>query len=138
MADATHESALTRYVNADGLKIAYRRFGQPGSVPLLMLNYFAAHMDNWDPVITNGFAAEGEVILFDYPGLGSSTGETPRMVEAMTTQVVAFGSTASCCGRALNLKVVDVVGFSLGGMIAIRIWFGVTFCWVQVRVAEKA
>jgi hypothetical protein len=44
MADATHESALTRYVNADGLKIAYRRFGQPGSVPLLMLNYFAAHM----------------------------------------------------------------------------------------------
>lgn len=111
MGDATHESARTRYVNVDGLNIAYRRFGQPGSVPLLMLNYFAAHMDNWDPAITNGFAAEGEVILFDYPGLGSSTGETPRTVEAMTTQVVAFG-------RALNLKVFDVVGFSLGGMIA--------------------
>jgi pimeloyl-ACP methyl ester carboxylesterase len=111
MVNDTHESAPTRYVNADGLQIAYRRFGPPGGVPLLMLNYFAAHMDNLDPAITNGFTAEGEVILFDYPGVGSSTGETPRTVEAMTTQFAAF------C-RALDLKAFDVVGSSLGGMIA--------------------
>lgn len=111
MASNTHESASTRYANVNGLQIAYRRFGPPVGVPLLMLNYFAAHMDNWDPAITNGFAAEGEVILLDYPGVGSSTGETPRTVEAMTAQLVAF------C-RALDLNVFDVMGFSLGGMIA--------------------
>ena len=79
MTGETHENAPTRLVDVDGLMIAYRRFGRPGGVPLLMLNYFAAHMDNWDPAITNGFAASREVILFDYPGVGSSTGENaPR------------------------------------------------------------
>jgi pimeloyl-ACP methyl ester carboxylesterase len=107
----THENAPTQFVKMDGLQIAYRRFGPREGVPVLMLNYFAAHMDNWDPAITNGFAAEDDVILHDYPGIGGSTGETPHTVGAMTTQLVSF------C-RALDLKVFDVVGFSLGGMIA--------------------
>ena len=67
-------------------------------------------MDDWDPEITNGFAETRDVIIFDYPGVGRSTGTNPSTVAKMTKDVVAF------C-RALELGSFDVVGFSLGGMI---------------------
>ena len=107
----THETAPTRFVEASGIRFAYRRFGRPGGTPLLLLNYFAANLDNWDPRVTNGFAAERDVILVDYPGIGGSSGETPSSVAALTKNCVEF------C-RALNLTRFDLVGFSLGGMIA--------------------
>src|SRR5215471_18513702 len=93
-----------------------RRFRRPGGLPLLLLNYFAANMDDWDPKVTNGFAAERHVILFDNAGVGSSTGEMPSTVAAMTKDCVDF-----CC--ALDLKNFDVVGFSLGGMVAQQLAF---------------
>lgn len=67
-------------VQVGNIRFAYRRFGPRGRTPLLLLNYFAANMDNWDPKVTNGFAAEFDVILVDYPGIGSSSGETPTTV----------------------------------------------------------
>ena len=78
---------------------------------MLLLNYFAANLDKWDPKVTNGVAAERDVILFDYPGIGGSSGETLSTVAALTKACVEF------C-RALNLTRLDVMGFSLGGMIA--------------------
>src|SRR5271156_7153973 len=105
----THETALTRFVEAGGIRFASRRFGRSGGTPLLLLNYFAAHMDNWDPKVTNGFASEHDVFLVDYPGIGRSSGETPSTVAALTNDCVAF------C-RAIDLTHVDVVGHSLGGM----------------------
>jgi len=111
MPQDTHETAPTRFVEAGGMRFAYRRFGRSGGTPLLLLNYFAANMDNWDPKVTNGFAAEHDVTLVDYPGIGGSSGETPSTVAALTKDCVDF------C-RAINLERFDVVGFSLGGMIA--------------------
>jgi pimeloyl-ACP methyl ester carboxylesterase len=107
----THETAPTRFVEAGSIRFAYRRFGRAGGPVLLLLNYFAANLDNWDPKVTNGLAADRDVILVDYPGIGGSSGETPSNVAALTTDCVEF------C-RALNLTRFDVVGFSLGGMIA--------------------
>src|SRR5215468_2585766 len=117
MSNNTHETAPTRFVQVGDVGFAYRRFGRPGGLPLLLLNYFAANMDSWDPKVTNGFAAEREVILFDNAGVGSSSGETPATVAAMTKGCVEF------C-RALDLRNIDVVGFSLGGMIAQQLAFG--------------
>jgi pimeloyl-ACP methyl ester carboxylesterase len=68
-------------------------------------------MDGWDPDVTNSFAADHEVILFDNAGVGASGGKTPQMVAEMAKHCVAF------C-RGLGLKQIHVVGFSLGGMIA--------------------
>jgi len=116
MSNDTHETAPTRLVQVGDARFAYRRFGRPGGLPLLLLNYFAANMDDWDPKVTNGFAAERDVILFDNAGVGSSTGETPSTVAAMTKDCVEF------C-RALDLRNIDVVGFSLGGMIAQQLAF---------------
>lgn len=111
MSNYTHETVLTRFIEAKGIRYAYRRFGKPGNVPLLFLQYFNANMDAWDPLVTNSLAADHEVILFDNAGVGTSGGETPFSVVEMTDHCVAF------C-RALDLNAINVVGFSLGGMIA--------------------
>jgi len=111
MSDHTHETVPTQFVEADGIRYAYRRFGRAGTVPLLFLGYFNSNMDGWDPAVTNSLAADNEVILFDNAGVAASGGETPCTVVQMTPQCVAF------C-RALGLKAIHVVGFSLGGMIA--------------------
>jgi pimeloyl-ACP methyl ester carboxylesterase len=116
MSNDTHETARTQFVQVGDVRFAYRRFGRRGGLPLLFLNYFAANMDDWDPKVTNGFAAVREVILFDNAGVGSSTGKTPSTVAAMTKDCVDF------C-RALDFKSFDIVGFSLGGMIAQQLAF---------------
>jgi pimeloyl-ACP methyl ester carboxylesterase len=107
----THETVPTQFAEADGIRYAYRRWGRRGTVPLLFLEFFNSNMDGWDPAVTNGLAADHQVILFDNAGVGASGGSTPYTVKEMVGNCVAF-----CC--ALGLKVIHVVGFSLGGMIA--------------------
>jgi pimeloyl-ACP methyl ester carboxylesterase len=107
----THDTVPTQFVEAKGIRYAYRRFGKPGTIPLLFLEYFDSNMDGWDPDVTNGLAADHEVILFDNAGVGASGGKTPNLVAEMAEHCAAF------C-RALGLKQIHVVGFSLGGMIA--------------------
>jgi pimeloyl-ACP methyl ester carboxylesterase len=111
MSNYTHETAPTQIVETNGVRYAYRRFGKAGTAPLLFLGYFNSNMDAWDPAVTNSLAADHEVILFDNAGVGASGGETPYTVAQMMPQCVAF------C-RALDLKAIHVLGFSLGGMIA--------------------
>jgi pimeloyl-ACP methyl ester carboxylesterase len=101
----------TRFVEADGIRFAYRRWGKSGGAPLVFMQYFSANLDDWDPQVTDGLAADCDVILFDNAGVASSGGATPGTVSEMTRDAVAF------CD-ALGLKRVNVVGFSLGGMIA--------------------
>lgn len=109
--DHRHETAPTQFIEASGIRYAYRRFGRASTVPLLFLGYFNSNMDAWDPEVTNGLAADHEVILFDNAGVGASAGETPNTVVEMTRHCAAF------C-RALGVKAIHVVGLSLGGMIA--------------------
>ena len=108
MTKQLHETAPTQFVQVGDNQVAYRRFGKRGAPTLLLLNYFAANMDDWDPKITNGLAAERDVIIFDYPGVGRSTGVSRSTVAAMTKDFVGF------C-EALDLNRFDIVGFSLGG-----------------------
>jgi pimeloyl-ACP methyl ester carboxylesterase len=111
MTNYSHETAPTQFVETQGIRYAYRRFGKPGTVPLLFLEYFNSNMDGWDPAVTNGLATDHEVILFDNAGVAASGGETTNTVMEMTPHCVAF------C-RALGLEAINIVGFSLGGMIA--------------------
>ena len=111
MSTDTALTVPTRFVEADGIRFAYRRWGKSGGAPLVFMQYFSGNLDDWDPQVTDGFAADYDVILFDNAGVGSSGGETPGTVSEMTRHAVAF------CD-ALGLKRVNAVGFSLGGMIA--------------------
>jgi pimeloyl-ACP methyl ester carboxylesterase len=99
---------------ANGVDFAYRRVGNRGGMPLVLGNYFAANMDNWDPLIVDGLATDRDVITFDYPGIGASTGATPANVAEFAQDCVGFL-------HALDLTTVDFLGFSLGGMIAQQI-----------------
>jgi pimeloyl-ACP methyl ester carboxylesterase len=111
MSTHTALTVPTRLIEVDGIRFTYRRWGKSGGFPLVFMNYFSGNLDDWDPLVTDGFAAEYDVILFNNSGVASSGGETPGAVSEMTRHALSF------CD-ALGLKEFDVVGFSLGGMIA--------------------
>jgi pimeloyl-ACP methyl ester carboxylesterase len=96
----THQTAPTQFVEANGIRFAYRRFGKPGGVPLLFNQHFTGTMDHWDPAVTDGFAKHREVILFNNAGISSSSGEVPTSIEGMAANAIAFI-------EALGLSKVD-------------------------------
>jgi len=97
-------------VDIDGTRFAYRQLGADTGVPVIFLNHLGAVLDNWDPRVVDGIAARHRVITFDNRGIGASQGSTPDSIEAMARDAVAFI-------RALGFEQVDLLGFSLGGMI---------------------
>jgi pimeloyl-ACP methyl ester carboxylesterase len=110
-AGITHNNAETLFVEAAGVGFAYRRFGSPAERPLVMLQHFRGNLDNWDRALTDGLAAEREVILVDYAGVGSSTGEPSHTIASTARQMIAFAD-------ALGLVEIDLLGFSIGGFVA--------------------
>jgi pimeloyl-ACP methyl ester carboxylesterase len=111
MTQHTHQTAPTQFVDAAGIRFAYRRFGKSAGVPLVFNMHFTGTMDHWDPAVTDGLAHDREVILFDNAGISSSSGEVPNSIEEMAANAAAFI-------RAVGLARVDVLGFSLGGLVA--------------------
>lgn len=111
MTTHTHQTAPTQFVEANGIRFAYRRFGKTGGVPIVMNIHFRGTMDHWDPAVTDGLAAQREVILFDNAGIGASTGETPSTIPGMATDAIAFI-------KALGIGKTDVLGYSVGGKVA--------------------
>jgi pimeloyl-ACP methyl ester carboxylesterase len=111
MTSHTHQTAPTHFVEANGVRFAYRRFGKTGGVPLVFNQHYTATMDHWDPAVTDGFAKNREVILFNNAGVSSSSGEVPATFADMGANAVAFI-------KALPLTKVDVLGFSIGGCVA--------------------
>jgi pimeloyl-ACP methyl ester carboxylesterase len=111
MAKDTHVTAPTRFVEANGIRYAYRRFGSESGTALVFLQHFRGGLDNWDPLVTDGLAQGRPVILFNNAGVASSSGETPNTIDAMGDHLAAFVN-------ALGLRQVDVLGFSIGGYVA--------------------
>ena len=104
----------TQFVEANGIRFAYRRGGKPGGIPLVFNQHFAGNLDNWDPAVLDGLTPEREVILFNNAGIASSTGEVPSTFAGMARNAEAFID-------ALGLKQIDLLGFSIGGMVAQQI-----------------
>ena len=90
VAKATHQTAPTQFVEANGIRFAYRRFGKAEGVPLVFNMHYLGTMDYWDPTVTDGLARDREVILFDNAGVSSSSGEVPTTFEQMGANAVAF------------------------------------------------
>src|SRR3981081_350059 len=86
----THQTAPTQSVEANGIRFAYRRFGKSGGVPLVFNMHFTGTMDHWDPAVTDGFAKDREVILFDNAGISRSSGEVPASIEEMAANAASF------------------------------------------------
>jgi pimeloyl-ACP methyl ester carboxylesterase len=103
--------AETQLIEAAEVEFAYRRFGRQTGVPLVMLQHFRGNLDNWDPTLITALATGREVIVVDYPGVGSSTGEPAPTIAASARQMITFVS-------ALGLTEIDLLGFSIGGFVA--------------------
>jgi pimeloyl-ACP methyl ester carboxylesterase len=110
---ASNTTAPTQLLKANDHSYAYRRFGGGPGLPLLFLQHFTGTLDNWDPAVTDPLAAGREVILFDNAGLGRSSGEVPTTVAAMARHAIAFL-------EVLGIETCDVLGYSLGGMVALQ------------------
>lgn len=104
-------TAPTQFIKGRKATYAHRRFGHGAGRPLLFLQHFMGTLDNWDPAVTDPLATEREVILFDNAGVGRSTGSVPHTVSDMSSDALDFV-------KALGIDRCDVIGFSLGGMVA--------------------
>lgn len=105
------KEAPTRTVDVGGVPFAYRELGPDSGVPVIFLHHLMAVLDDWDPRVIDGIAAQRRVIAFDNRGVGASGGSVPHTIEAMGRDAMAFI-------RALGLGQVDLLGFSLGGGVA--------------------
>lgn len=104
-------TAPTRFVTAGGVQFAYRTFGAPSVVPLLLCQRFRGTMDDWDPLFLDALAAQRSIIIFDNVGVGRSSGESPRSIAEMADYVLSF-----VC--ALRFDQIDLLGWSMGGAVA--------------------
>jgi len=106
-----YADAPIRLVAAEnGIEYAYRDLGQ-GELPLVLLQHFRGNLDNWDPALIDSLAASRRVVTFDNVGVGATSGETPRTVEAMAHGAIDFL-------EAMKLGRVDLLGFSIGSFVA--------------------
>jgi len=110
-ATVSNTTAPTQFITAGDNKYAYRQFGSGPGLPLLFLQHFTGTLDGWDPAVTDSLAIGRSVILFESAGIGRSNGKVPTTVAGMASHAMRFLD-------AIRLTQVDVLGFSLGGMVA--------------------
>jgi pimeloyl-ACP methyl ester carboxylesterase len=118
MSTASNEPLITSYAEAParavttaGTTYAYRELGPKGGIPVIFFVHLAATLDNWDPRIVDAIAKNRHVITFDQRGVGASTGTVPGTIEEAADHAYEFIT-------ALGFDKIDVLSFSMGGMIA--------------------
>jgi len=102
-------NSQTAFATLDQWQIAYRKFGV--GTPILFYNRFRGILDTWDPLFLDSLAANHEIVLFDYPGIGDSEGE----LSADMQEVAAVGIKLM---DYLGYKKFNVAGWSYGGLVA--------------------
>ena len=106
---STSISAPIQIIQVDSLKIAYKVIGT--GKPIIFLTRFRGTLNDWDPAFVDAVAKRYQVILFDAPGVGISTGIVPTSVTKWADQAVQFT-------RALGIDHAIYLGWSMGGAVA--------------------
>jgi pimeloyl-ACP methyl ester carboxylesterase len=109
----SNTTASTQFLEVNGHSYAYRRFGSGSGLTLLFLQHFTGTLDNWDPAVTDPLASGREIILFDNAGVGRSSGDVPATIAEMARHPRVFL-------KELGIETCDVIGYSLGGMVALQ------------------
>ncbi len=90
--------------------VGYREVGS--GPPLVLIMGYAGTMETWEPQLVDTLALRNRVVVFDNAGIGGTKAlPSPLTVDAMANQTSALIS-------ALGLGRADVLGWSMGGMIA--------------------
>jgi len=109
--ETSYTDVATQQVAAEnGIVYAFRDLGD-GDVPLVLLQHFRGSLDNWDPALVDALASDRRVVPFNNVGVASTTGATPSTIEAMARDAIAFV-------EAMRLERVDLLGFSIGSLVA--------------------
>jgi len=90
--------------------VGYRIVGS--GPPLVMITGYPTTMEDWDPRLVDALAKHYRVVIFDNAGIGDTQQlPGPLTIDAMARQTGALID-------ALRLSRPDVLGWSMGGMIA--------------------
>src|ERR1700722_7127386 len=90
--------------------VGYREIGS--GPPLVLIMGYAGTMETWEPQLVDTLARHFRVVIFDNAGIGGTRAlPSPLTIDAMADQTSALIS-------ALGLGRPDVLGWSMGGMIA--------------------
>ncbi|MFI7133700.1 alpha/beta fold hydrolase [Nonomuraea sp. NPDC050153] len=108
------DAAENLSVEGPSARFTYRRMGQRGGVPLVLLNRFRGTIDWWDSEFLDYLATKHDVIVFDNVGIGYTTGEPRDSLEGFAEGAIEFI-------QALGLAQADLLGWSLGGIVAQRV-----------------
>lgn len=100
----------TKKIRVDDIEMAYKIFGK-GS-PILLINGYSAPLDFWDPTLVERLASNHTVITFDNRGVGNTTVGNKKF------SIPQFAQDTSKLLDALKIKKADIIGWSMGGMIA--------------------
>lgn len=97
-------------IEAGGIRLAYRVWGPPDAPPLVLLHALGESVADWGGVAP-AFAGRWRVYAPDLRGHGRSEWPGDYSVELMRTDVLGFLD-------ALELSQVDLIGHSMGGLVA--------------------
>jgi pimeloyl-ACP methyl ester carboxylesterase len=102
--------AKVRTVKAGPGKIGYRSVGK--GRPIVLIMGLSGSMDAWDPNVVDALAKKHRVITFDNEGIGKST------LGPGALSITRMGDNTAALIKKLKLGRPDVIGWSMGGMIA--------------------
>jgi pimeloyl-ACP methyl ester carboxylesterase len=98
-------------VRVGDIDITYKTFGQ--GQPLFFIPGFSMTMDGWDPIVLNQLSSNHTIIIFDNRGIGDTTAGNK------TPSIPQFANDTAALIDALGFKKpVDILGLSMGGLIA--------------------
>ena len=100
----------TKQVRVGDIDISYKAFGKGD--PILLIMGYAGSMYAWDPVVLKGLSTNHTVIVFDNRGIGNTT------VGSKNFSIAQFATDSAGLLDALKINKSDVLGFSMGRMIA--------------------
>lgn len=98
-------------VPTNGIELAVREAGTPGGRPVVLLHALGESAADWDVVVPS-MAPGRRVLAVDLRGHGASDWPGTYSLELMRDDVLGLLD-------ALDLATVDLVGHSLGGLVAL-------------------
>ncbi len=110
---AFYDSVEKQRIRVGDIDVAYKVFGE--GEPLVLISAYMATMARWDAHFLQSLAAEYRVIIFDNRGMGDTTSGRAQWT------IDRFAADTAGLIRALGLEKAHVLGYSLGGDIALSL-----------------
>ncbi|HEX2408552.1 MAG TPA: alpha/beta hydrolase [Nitrososphaeraceae archaeon] len=100
----------SKQVRIGDIDVSYKKFGNGD--PILLIMGYSGSKNDWDPTFLKRLSANHTVIIFDNRGVSNSTlGTKDYTINQLAEDIVGLLNV-------LNIDKVDILGYSMGGMIA--------------------